>query len=234
MRVKMEKTGAMPDCSLAIDIDGHRDMIASAVRIGMDELTTTKRDDPRGAMLRMVAAYVLLRQDKLSLDSIAQIMGENESWARSSTDYVARRIGHYYAFKLYVDGMLETYARVRIEAGKVSGLGVDGIRRRIADAVGITVAELVATIALELNNDAEIIQKVAAYLLLSKDKLSVSEVAEVMCKPAQWALSAKDYVERHVKREQGLRDFVARTGEAYLERENTEIGGSKSLAPAKR
>jgi hypothetical protein len=217
-----------------LDVEGYRDMIAPVVGIGVDELTTTRRDDPRSAMLRMVAAYVLLRQDKLSLDSIAQIMGENESWARSSTDYVARRIGHYYAFKLYVDGMLETYARVRIEAGKVSGLGVDGVRKRIADAVGITVAELVATIALELNNDAEIIQKVAAYLLLSKDKLSVTEVAEVMCKPAQWALSAKDYVERHVKREQGLKDFVARTGEAYLERENTEIGGSKSLAPAKR
>lgn len=207
--------GKVQGSASIVDIDGYRDMISAAVRVDVGELTATRRDDPRGAMLRMVAAYVLLHQDKLPLDSIAQIMGENESWARNSTDYVARRIAHYKAFKLYVDGMLMTYERVCTAAGKVSGVGVDGIRRRVADAVGITVTELVALVGLELNNDAEIIQKVAAYLLLSKDALSVSEVAHVMCKGEQWVVSAKDYVERHVKREQSLKDFVRESMATY-------------------
>ncbi len=108
-----------------VDIDACRDRIASLVdemtviRGSLfDRVTVTRRDDPWVAMLRMVAAHILLNQDKLSLDEIAQVLGETESWVCNSTHYVARRIGNHYPFKLYVDRMIETYARVCMEAGR--------------------------------------------------------------------------------------------------------------------
>ncbi len=95
----------------------------------------------------------------------------------------------------------------------------------------MTVTELVA---FERDNDAAIVQKVATYMLLSHDELSEGEVAEVMCKSEQWVLSAKDYVERHLKRgDQGLKDFVKKTAASEVAREQA-IGGSKSLEFAKR
>ena len=206
---------------LAVDIDGCRDRIASlvdemtAIRGSLfDKVMVTGRDDPRVAMLRMVAAHILLNQDKLSLDEIAQVLGETESWVCNSTHYVERRIGNYYAFKLYVDRMIETYARVcSTEAGKASRAGVNAIQRRIAGLVGMTVTEL---LEFQRDNDMEIVQKVAAYLLFSHDELVGSEVAEVMLKDERWAVAAKDYVEHRLRRgDQGLKDFVTKTTEAY-------------------
>ena len=46
----MEKSG--------LDIGGYRERSAGAVGIAVSELTASRRDDPRAAMVRMVAAYL--------------------------------------------------------------------------------------------------------------------------------------------------------------------------------
>ncbi|MGC2493282.1 hypothetical protein [Candidatus Binatus sp.] len=208
------------------DIDGYRKLVAGAVDLEVGELTGAKRDDPNVAIRRKIAAYIV-HQDRMPLGDVAGILDESESFVRYSIDDIERRISNYLAFKLSVDRMLGTYARACIEAGKVSDVRVDGIRLRIASRVGMTVTELVA---LESNNDSEIVQKVAAYMLLSHDRLSAAEVAEVMFKGEQWVLSAKGYVERDLRRgDQGLRISSRKRRRPVQSRTAQGIGGSKFL-----
>jgi hypothetical protein len=200
-----------------VDIEGCRELVAGAVGLDVGELTAAKRDDPNVAILRKIAACILA-QDKMPLGDVAGILDESESWVRNSIDDIQRRISKYYALSLRVEQMAASYALASIRAGKpakgvtASGAPIESCRQRIAVAVGMSVIELVA---FERDNDAETMQRVATYLLLLKEELSVSDAAKVMCKSEQWIRSAEEYVSRHVKREQRLKDFVAQTTEAY-------------------
>ena len=50
-----------------LDIEGYRTRVAGAVGMAAGELIASRRNDPRAAMLRMVAAY-LLRQGRPTAD----------------------------------------------------------------------------------------------------------------------------------------------------------------------
>jgi hypothetical protein len=40
-------------------------------------------------------------------------MNRTESWVRAATDYIERRMAHYYAFKIYVDQTGASYAKAK-------------------------------------------------------------------------------------------------------------------------
>jgi hypothetical protein len=94
----------------ALDIDGYRERVAGAVGMAVSELVGSNRDDPRAAMLRMIAAYFLLQRDRLPVGDVARIMDRTESWVRESTAYIERRVSHYYAFRVYIEKTMATYA----------------------------------------------------------------------------------------------------------------------------
>jgi len=208
-----KKVAASGNAQGQVDVDGYRGKVADAVGIEVGDLVAQGRDNPRAAMLRMIAAYFLLQQDRLSVGDIARIMDTTESWVRSSTSYIARRVNSYTAFRIYIEQTIGAYALVSPRAPGEPASGTDGIRERIAGVVGVSVAELVA---FERDNDAEIVQRVAAYLLLSKDGLPVAEVAQVMAKGEAWVRSSRQYVESHIRRDAGLRSYVEKTAEAYV------------------
>jgi len=79
------------------DIEGYRERVARAVGMEAGELIASRRDDPRAAMTKILAAFLLLRQDQLPVGEIAKIMDKPEQWVRDSTNYIERRIAHYYA-----------------------------------------------------------------------------------------------------------------------------------------
>jgi len=78
---------------------------------------------------------------------------------------------------------------------------------------------LVELVAFERYNDAELTQKVASYLLLLKDGLSVAEVAQVMLKDEEWVRSSKHYVQRQVSRDRDWKKYVDETMATYDSRE---------------
>ena len=55
--MRMEKT-SVPDCSLAIDIEGYRERISAAVGLEVSELASAGKD-PNVTMRRRYAAYIL-------------------------------------------------------------------------------------------------------------------------------------------------------------------------------
>lgn len=93
-----------------IDIDGYRERVADAVGIAVSELTAQERDNARVVVLRMIATYFLFARDHLLVVDIARIMNRNESYVRYATDYIERRMSHYYAFKVYIEQNMATYA----------------------------------------------------------------------------------------------------------------------------
>src|SRR5208282_4509687 len=93
-----KKVAASGNAQGQVDVDGYRGKVADAVGIEVGDLVAQGRDNPRAAMLRMIAAYFLLQQDRLSVGDIARIMDTTESWVRSSTSYIARRVNSYTAF----------------------------------------------------------------------------------------------------------------------------------------
>jgi hypothetical protein len=93
-----------------IDVDGYRERVADAVGIAGGELSAQGRDDPQLVMSRMVAGYFLCARDRLLVVDIARIMNRNESNVRYAIDYVERRMDRYYAFKVYVEQTMATYA----------------------------------------------------------------------------------------------------------------------------
>jgi cob(I)alamin adenosyltransferase len=101
----MERTAAS-----AIDVNGYRERVAGAVGLGVTELVGSNRNDPRAAMLRMVAAYLLLQGDRLAVGDVARIMDKSEQWVRDSTDYIERRMTGYHAFRIYIEKTIATYA----------------------------------------------------------------------------------------------------------------------------
>ena len=216
-----------------IDIDGYRELIADAVGLEVGELTGVKRDDPKVAILRRIAAYVIAQQDGLPLGDVARILDDSESWVRSSIDDIQRRISKYGPLGLRIEQMAAGYALASVRAGKPAsgatstGVAIESYRQRIASAVGMTVAELVA---FERDDDAEIVQRVATYLLLEKEELPASEVALVMGKDEQWVRSAREYVRRRLKRDSNLKNYVEKTTAGY----SAAIGGSRFLATANR
>ncbi len=93
-----------------LDIDAYRARAAGAVGLVASELTGDNRDDRRVLMQRMVAAYFLYMQDQMLIPDIARVMARSDRWVRESRDYIERRIDHYYAFKVYIDREMATYA----------------------------------------------------------------------------------------------------------------------------
>lgn len=102
------KTAPAKPIMAATDIT-RRERVADAVGMEAGELVAPRRDDPRGAMLRMIAAYLLLEGDRLPIAEVARIMGKPESWVRSAKDYIERRTNHYYAFRVRMEKMLAAY-----------------------------------------------------------------------------------------------------------------------------
>jgi chromosome segregation and condensation protein ScpB len=202
-----------------VDVDGYRARIADAVGMAVGELIAARRNDPRAALLRQVAAYFLAQQDRLEVDEIAKILDAPEQWVRDSIAYIERRKFHYYAFSVYLERVAATYELASrgtaqpIGKTAASGIDVNLYRQRAAAAAGVTAAELVA--ASGDDPDAETVQKVAAYLLLSRDRLEVGDVARILCRSEQWARASNDYVERQVKRSGELRTFVERATATY-------------------
>ncbi len=93
-----------------IDVEVHRERVAGAVGLAVSELIGDTRDDRQTLMKRMVASYFLYKQDQLLIDDIARVMAKNDRWVRESRDYIERRISHYYAFRVYIDKEMATYA----------------------------------------------------------------------------------------------------------------------------
>jgi uncharacterized protein (DUF2164 family) len=197
-----------------IDIDAHREKVAGVVDLEVGELTSAEDNGwqsigaaiQRGqaaerSVRRHMAAYVLFRCDELPVRDIAEILQRTESQARFSIDWIARRVGSY-AFKQKVDRAMAAYGS---EA-------VDRARRRIAGVLGVTLAELVEVV--DRDSEPELVQQVGAYLLV-KDGLEIGVIAQVMFKNEVWVRIANEYVERHVSRERGLKDFVAKTSALY-------------------
>jgi hypothetical protein len=112
----------------------------------------------------MVSAYFLFARDQMMPADIATVMAKGESWVRYATDYIERRMSRSHAFRMHIEQDMAAYA---IATGRPvsSAEEVDPIRERIAGVVGVKAVELVA---FERGNDAEIMPRVAAYLLLSK------------------------------------------------------------------
>jgi hypothetical protein len=200
----------------SLDIGGYRERGAAAVGLEVGELTsaesngwqevegaTRRAQAAETALLRRIVAYALLRRDELPFGDIAQILDETVSWARYSIDYVERHVERSYAFRRKVDQVMEAYG---------PGAPIGRVRKRIAGVVGLRVEELVA---IENGSDTEMMQRVAVWLLLSKDGLPIGQVAGVMGKDEQWVRSAKDYVERRVKRDDGLKAYVEKTTAAH-------------------
>ena len=75
--------------------------------------------------------------------------------------------------------------------------------------------ELVELVAFERDNDAELTQKAASYLLLSRDGLSVAGVAQVMLKDEEWVRDSKHYVQRQVSRDRDWKKYVDETTATY-------------------
>lgn len=101
---------------------------------------------------------------------------------RYATDYIERRMSRSRAYRMHIEQEMVVYA---IATGQPvsSGEEVDPIRERIAGVVGVKAVELVA---FERGNDAEIVQRVAAYLLLSNHELGERLAAQVMGEGEQW------------------------------------------------
>jgi hypothetical protein len=93
-----------------IDIDGYRERVSEAVGIAVSELSAQGRDNPQVVMLRMIAVYFLFARDHLLVVDIARIMNRNESYVRYATGYIERRMSRYYAFKVYIEQTMATYA----------------------------------------------------------------------------------------------------------------------------
>ena len=171
-----------------IGVEAFRVRVADAVGLAVSELITSRTNDPRAALLRMVAGYFLQTQDKLSVGEIAKILEAPEQWVRDSINYVERRVAHYYAFRVYIEKAMDAYA---LTTGKptaqaaASGVDIERYRQRAAAAAGVTTDELIAPSSDD--SDAETVQKVAAYLLLSRDELGVADVARILCRSEQWA-----------------------------------------------
>ena len=212
----MEKTSVISDCSQAMDIDGYRERISAAVGLEVSELTSGTKG-PEITMRRRFGAYILSR-DNLPIGDIARILAESESFVRYSIDYVERRIYTYRALSLRVDQMAAGYALLSVRAGKqtseavTSGVAIESCRQRIASAVGLSVVELVA---FERDNDAELTQKVASYLLLSREGLSIAGGAQVMLKDQEWVRDSKHYVQRQVSRDRDWKKYVDETTATY-------------------
>ena len=217
----------------SLDIEGYLERGAAAVGLEVSELTSAKNNRwqedqatrraqaAEVALLQRIVAYVFFR-DELPVGDIARILGETESWARCSIEYVERKIDKSDAFKRKVDQMMGVYG---------PGAAIKRVRGRIAGVMGLNVEELVA---LENGSDTEMMQRVAVWLLLTKDGLPIGEVASVMGKGEQWIRSAKEYVDRHVKRDEGLKAYVEKVTTAYADTVKGSVGGSKSLAVAIR
>jgi len=212
-------TGIGKAVAPALDITGYRERAAAAVGMDASELIAPRRDDPRAALLRMIAAYLLLEQEQLSVAAIAKIMEKSESYVRDSTDYISRRAAHYYAFSIYIQRTIAAYALANAETGKPtgqvlrSGVDIAGARDRLAAATEMTVKELVASDSDD--QDAEMIQRVGAYLLVARDRLPLGEAAVILNRTPGWVGSAKEYVERQVKRNADLRAFVESAAAKY-------------------
>lgn len=209
----MEKTSVIPDCS-PVDIDDYRERISAAVGLEVSELAGLVGKDPEVTMRRRFGAYILSKQDSLPLGDIASVLAESESFVRYSIDDVERRIYKYRALSDRVEQMAAGYAFASVRAGKQSssGVAIESCRQRIASAVGMTIVELVA---FEHDNDAALTQKVASYLLLSRDGLSVASVAQVMLKDEEWVRSSKHYVQRQVSRDRDWKKYVDETTATY-------------------
>jgi hypothetical protein len=107
---RMAKENGKGSGPLLLDVAGYRERIAGAVEMAVSELIAADRGDAKAVLNRMVAAYFLLQHDHLVLADIARIMDKTESWVRYSTDYINRRMRAYYAFKVYIDQTMATYA----------------------------------------------------------------------------------------------------------------------------
>lgn len=218
----MEKTSAMRGCSPAIDIEDYRERISAAVGLEVIELMSPARKDPNVTMRRRYAAYILSQRDSLPLGEIASVLADSESFVRHSIHDVEHRVYMSSVLSLLVEQMAAAYAFAGVRAGKqsseatTSGVAIESCRQRIASAVGMSLVELVA---FERYNDAELTQKVASYLLLLKDGLSVAEVAQVMLKDEEWVRSSKHYVQRQVSRDRDWKKYVDETMATYDSRE---------------
>ena len=92
-----------------VDIDVYRERVAGALGVGVSELVSSRRNEPRMLMTQMVAAHLLLQGDRLPIGDIARVMDKSEEWARDSTDYIERRVSRYYAFSVYIEKTMATY-----------------------------------------------------------------------------------------------------------------------------
>jgi hypothetical protein len=211
-------TGTERAAESAINVDGYRERVAGAVGMALDELISSNRADPRANLLQMVAAYLLRDGGGLPVSEIARVMDKDESWVRSATDYIERRVYHYYAFKVHVEQTMATYALASMALGKpgkvsASGVDIDGYRERIAHAAGMTAKKLVAFNSDD--QDAETMQKVVTYVLLSRDLL-VGDVALIVNRDEQWIRSSKTYIQQRIKRDPNLKVCVESTIAMYL------------------
>lgn len=93
----------------ALEIESYRERVGAAVGMEVSELIAERLNDPRAALVRQVAAFLLLQDTRLSIGEVATILDKNEPWVRTAADYIERRCAHYYAFRIYVEQRAESY-----------------------------------------------------------------------------------------------------------------------------
>jgi hypothetical protein len=86
------------------------------------------------------------------------------------------------------------------ETPNTSGVDIDAYRELVAAAVGLDGVELIATRHEREtpNRNAPMLRQIATYLLFSRDRLSIGDIAQIMDQTESWVRSSKDYVERRI------------------------------------
>jgi hypothetical protein len=193
-------------------IDGYRERIAGTVDLGVAELIASEPNNPNASLVRKIAAHILLSHEKLSVCDTALVLDRTESQVRYSADYIERRMATYRAFEMRIEQMTETYA--------LRSIRIVSHRELVASAVGLTSSQLVQDV-----DDGEVVaaQRVAVYLLISRDGLPIVDVTRIMQRNEEWALHMNGWVEREARRNGSFRKYVEKITSAYGRRE--QCGG---------